>query len=409
VHKYKITFDASVKTGTPSNGNVKLEYKESVYLTDPKGEPMTGLDGSFTLLGTHATFAGFPDLPVTKYTGDGFGNNGTSGTRVPLDPEGLVLNDDGSFWISDEYGPYIYKFNSKGKMIDAIRPPNAFIPQRNGSESFSADSPPAYSPSLHPIPADPTSGRQNNQGLEGLTASPDGKTVYAMMQSALRQDGGRGGSSNRYYARFLAYDVSKKSIKPKAEYVVRLPVDKANRTAAQSEIHYISDSQFFLLSRDSAKGAGQTDPLSTYRHADVIDISKATNILGKYDDFNQSIVTNVTTAVLKSNITTAQYCSFIDFNINSELSKFGLHNGGAQDFGLLNEKWESFALLPVDANSGHGRKVRRGGSGRHDDDEDDRWDQGDKDNKDGDDYFLFTLSDNDFRGIDGESPFLLCC
>lgn len=382
VHKYKITFDASVKTGTPSNGNVKLDYQESVYFTDPNGVPMTGLDASFSPPGVHATFAGFPDLPVVTYTGDGFGGNGTGGTRVPLDSEGLKLADDGSFWVSDEYGPYLYKFNSNGKMIDAIRPPNALIPLRNGTESFSADSPPVYDLSLHPIPSDPTSGRQNNQGFEGLTASPDGKTVYTLIQSALRQDGGRGGSSNRYYARFLAYDVSTKPIKPKAEYVVRLPVDSTGRTAAQSEIHYISDTQFFVLARDSNRGSGQTDTKSLYRHADVFDISKATNILGKYDDFNQSIVTNVTTAALKGNITAAAYCTFLDYNVNSELNKFGLHNGGAQDFGLLNEKWESFALVPVDPDRQHYGK----GNG----------------SKTSDEYFLFTLSDNDFRALDGK-------
>lgn len=37
-------------------------------------------------------------------TGDGFGNNGTGGARVPLDTEGLVLGDDDTLWISDEYG-----------------------------------------------------------------------------------------------------------------------------------------------------------------------------------------------------------------------------------------------------------------------------------------------------------------
>jgi hypothetical protein len=38
-------------------------------------------------------------------TGDGFGNNGTGGARVALDTEGLVLGDDNTYWISDEYGP----------------------------------------------------------------------------------------------------------------------------------------------------------------------------------------------------------------------------------------------------------------------------------------------------------------
>ncbi|KAF2663398.1 hypothetical protein BT63DRAFT_126209 [Microthyrium microscopicum] len=377
IQKFKITFDAGQTTGSPNNTNVKLVYKETIFLTDPSGTPMTGLDGDIKA-GSHASFPGFPDLPVVHYTGDGFGNNGTGGTRVPLDAEGLVLNDDGSFWISDEYGPYVYKFNSNGKMIEAIRPPNAFIPQRNGTESFSADSPPIYNPKADPSPADPVTGRQNNQGLEGLTISPNGKKLFTLMQSALRQDGGNGGSSNRYYDRFLTYDITGKTPKATGEYVVKLPLAADGKTAAQSEIHYISDTQFFVLARDSNHGVGLPDGLSTYRHIDVFDISNATNILGKYDDTNGTIVTAVKAATLKSDINIATYCSFLNYNDNTQLGKFGLHNGGAQDAGLLNEKWESIAMVPV-----------------HSDDDDIVI------NKDGSqDYFVFSLSDNDFRAID---------
>jgi hypothetical protein len=40
-------------------------------------------------------------------TGDGFGGAGSGGKRIAIDTEGLVLGDDGSFWISDEYGVYL--------------------------------------------------------------------------------------------------------------------------------------------------------------------------------------------------------------------------------------------------------------------------------------------------------------
>lgn len=67
-------------------------------------------------------------------------------------------------------------------------------------------------------------------------------------------------------------------------------------------------------------------------------------------------------------------CPFIDFNNNDQLSRFGLHNGGAQDSSLLNEKWEGLALVPVD-----------GGAGADSNDE----------------YFLFASSDNDFISQNG--------
>ena len=48
---------------------------------------------------------------------------------------------DGTFFISDEYGPYIYRFSAEGRMLSAIRPPDAFIPMRNGKQNFSSNNP----------------------------------------------------------------------------------------------------------------------------------------------------------------------------------------------------------------------------------------------------------------------------
>jgi hypothetical protein len=394
VHKFTVTLDTSISGVNKTN--VQFKYQESIFFTDPKGTPLTGLDADAK--GPYLTFSGLPEVPSVHYTGDGFGNNGTGGTRVVLDSEGIVLNDDGSFWISDEYGPYVYKFDSKGTLIQAIRPPNTFLPLRNGSVSFSADSPPIYDPKNDPVPANPTAGRQNNQGFEGLSTSPDGTKLYVLLQSALRQDGGQGGSSNRFYTRFLIYDSS--SLKVLEEYVVKLPVDSSKAVDAQSEVHYLSDKHFLVLARDSNRGSGLSVTESLYRQADIFDISNATNIVGQYDAVNSTIVTNVTTAALKPGIVPVTYYPFINYNNNTELAKFGLHNGGAQDFLLLNEKWESFALLPVSDDSQY---HKRGDNGK------DYWSggyggqhgySGGADDG-GDEYFLFSLSDNDFRAKDG--------
>src|SRR5947209_16345934 len=96
---------------------------------------------------------------------------------------------------------------------------------------------------------------------------------------------------------------------------------------------------------------------------DIFDISNATNIKGQYDDEFSSITMSVNSNDLKAGITPATYCSFLDYNNNTELNKFGVHNGGTIQ-GLLNEKWESLELVKV-----------------HDSP---------------DEWFVFTASDNDF-------------
>ncbi|KAK5088389.1 hypothetical protein LTR05_002607 [Lithohypha guttulata] len=377
LHKFQIVFTPANTGPAP---NLQLYYLDSIRFSTSTNVPFTGLDPN--LLPPYLTAADGTTLPSATYTGDGFGGNGTGGSRPSLDSEGLVIMPDGTMYVSDEYGDYIYHFAADGKLIKAIPPPQPFIPQRNGSVSFNADSPPRYDPDRETIPANPSVGRANNQGYEGLTRSPNGTYLYALTQSALIQDGGAEGGRYRRHARLVKLDLSaaQGGVPPVvAQYVVPLPVftNNANRSAvaAQSEIKYISDTQFLVLSRDSGAGHGQDESLSRYRHADVFDITNATNVNGR-----QSVAPG---GNLTSGIVAATYCSFLDYNVNSELAKFGLHNGGAQDDNLLNEKWESFALAPVKAK-GNGQWSNWGG-------------KSDSDNE----YFLFTLSDNDFITQDG--------
>lgn len=103
-----------------------------------------------------------------------------------------------------------------------------------------------------------------------------------------------------------------------------------------------------------------------------------TNIKGSFaDTTNGSIASS--DGVLAGSITPATYCSFLDFNVNSQLGRFGLHNGGAEDNGLLNEKWESIALAPV--NPGEGASFTSG------------------------EVFIFSFSDNDFVTQNGFMDF----
>lgn len=133
VHKFRVTFKPNERATVeqPGSPNLELRYIDSVAFTGPDGMPVTGLDADAS---GALVYQGFPELPPATYPGDGFGGPGPGGKRISLDTEGLVLGKDGSFWISDEYGPYIYKFNGRGKMVSAIRPPDAFIPLRNGTQ-----------------------------------------------------------------------------------------------------------------------------------------------------------------------------------------------------------------------------------------------------------------------------------
>jgi hypothetical protein len=329
---FKPVADAAALPAGDRQRGVAVSLADTILLTDAAGQSLTGLDPLEG--GIRKAANGLPNLPEAA-TG-----------RVALDPEAVVLMPDGSFFISDEYGPYIYRFSAAGRMLSAIRPPDAFIPMRDGKQNFSSNNPGPGAQA--PKPKDPETGRQNNQGFEGLALTPNGKFLVVILQSATRQDGGTS-PETRQNTRMLYYDIADLNT-PKLvrEHVVPLPMFKnaegKTRVAAQSELFALDDNHFLLLSRDSGNGYGYELATSLYRRIDVLDTSGATNIAGsKYD----GIVPVAPKGKIEAGIVPATLAPFIDINDNAQLNKFGLHNGEPNDRNNLSEKWEGMAVVPA--------------------------------------------------------------
>ncbi|MBL9205442.1 MAG: esterase-like activity of phytase family protein [Opitutaceae bacterium] len=317
--------------GSTAQNQVVLTVVDTIKFTEANGTPLTSLDPGSN---TAATPAGFPALPAAF--------NG----RVSLDAEGIIANPDGTLWISDEYGPYVWKFSADGKLLSVIRPPEALIGKRNGADSFASNNPGVGQPV--PSPANPVTGRQNNQGLEGLSLSPDGKTLFTLLQSATRQDGGTGGTAaTRFNTRLLAYDITGATPVLKGHYVLQLPTfvqGGVTLVAAQSDLLALNDTQFLVLARDSGNGRG-LNPTSVYRNVLVYDLKRATNLVGTAFESAEKPIAPA--GVLDSTITPATRTEFISLNVASDLAKFGLKNGPTDDANNLSEKWEALALVPA--------------------------------------------------------------
>lgn len=350
---------AALPAGSGQQSQIGMSLIDTTLLTEANGAVTTGLDPQ-PRTGVRASANGLPALPQA-YNG-----------KISVDAEGIARLADGSFYISDEYGPYIYHFSATGRMISAVQPPAALLPVRNGRLDFASNNPAAGQPA--PTPADPTTGRQNNQGLEGLSLTPDRTKLAALLQSATRQDGGTGGNSaTRRNTRLVIYDVSTNPDSPAlvGHYVVPLPTFRSGSNtlvAAQSEMLALNDKQFLVLSRDSNNGQGLSGTNSLYRSIDIIDVSNATNLVGTAYDGTTPVAPG---GNLVASVTPVSYTQFLSINNNGQLAKFGLHNGGAQDANLLSEKWEAMGLLPV------------------------------LDAARPDDFFLFVGNDNDFLTRNG--------
>jgi len=161
-------------------GGGSLDYQTRVQRFRLKVDKMTGAISGFTIR----------ESIIFK---DEFGNpmNGLapSPTNVlgnAFDPEGFVINPHNRhFYVSDEYGPSLYEFDKKGKRVRSFVTPANLIPR-------SAANMPNYANDIGN-----TAGKRTNRGFEGLAISPDGSYVYAMLQSAMLDEGGSGGLCNR--------------------------------------------------------------------------------------------------------------------------------------------------------------------------------------------------------------------
>jgi len=179
-----------------------------------------------------------------------------------------------------------------------------------------------------------------------------------MLQAATNQEGGMS-PKTELYTRLIKYDITDKDKEPRYthEFVVPLPlytdpVTGSKVVARQTEILHLKDGQFFILARDSGAGAAKSRDTSVYRHVDVFDIDDASDIKNsKYNCKTCSIASAL--GKLKDDIDPAKYCTFLDFNINSELNKVGLSNGPETSLlGSMPEKWDSLAMVPVDGKKG---------------------------------------------------------
>ena len=347
INEFDFTFTPYTSSATTALQNqINLSFKGSTLFTYDHDNnsatppiPTTGLvaNGVGSLLG----------VTVPIVTGNTTLQNFTVPGRLTVDAEGLAFDRragrDGSGWVSDEYGASIYHFN-KDKVLDgALQVPEALVPHSPvGTVNFLAD---------HPI-----NGRRINQGFEGLTTSPAGTKLFALLQSATLQDSdAAAGNPGRSNARLLVYDISGNNAPtdPVQQYVIQLPriddnggTKAVNRTGAQSSILALNDHQFLILSRDGNGRGASGSPV--FKSILLADLSMASNFDGFYDLEGAQIAPN---GVLRPGVTAITWTEALnligklDLSV-TELAQFGINlNTAPGDINTLSEKWEAMSLV----------------------------------------------------------------
>ena len=335
IQQMGLTFTPDYTANNVSQTQMTLSLQRTITVTDFAGQITTAVD------------------PIGPTSLQGFNNVATAGGKFALDGEGLAIRADGSFYISDEYGATVYHVSKTGQMLGLITPPQALLPQ------FSVPTTgfPTASAGVQ------TGGRRDNQGMEAVDLTPDGRYLVTMLQSATRQDNPADNNQGRLFTRLMVYDVSKTATPTSTigHYLVELPTfdrdgtgGTADRAAAQSEIVALSPSTFLVLTRDgNGNGSGDTGRPLVFKTVSLVSTTGATNLSGTPYETSYTPAANGISGTLGS-ITAAQAVPFVNLLNPTQLARFGIDTnfapeGGANPISVnsLGEKWEALSIVPV--------------------------------------------------------------
>lgn len=238
-------------------GGGTIDYKPRVQRFTLGVNSDTGAISNFTIAETVL----FRDANNQPFNGKAPSPSSILGNA--LDPEGFViLPKTGNFLVSDEYGPSLYEFDRNGTFVRAFETPAGLIPRNStGTANFASDT-------------GNTAGRRSNRGFEGLAVSPDGRYAYAMLQSAMLDEGG---SSNGRFSRIVKFDID--TGKAVAQYAYLL--DRSGQGQGISALVALNDSQFLVLERNNrGLGIGATLASPFDKLVYLADLSMASDVSG---------------------------------------------------------------------------------------------------------------------------------
>lgn len=209
---------------TAENGSGTIEVKSFITLSDPdRLIPFTIVAdlNEYPTEGTAPKDFVSSGIPVGQTIKD---NRLLTG--ADFDPESIQQVEDGTFWLGDEFGPFLLHVDATGKLLDEpISLPDVQAPQN----PYLKD--PAYA------------NLPSSRGFEGLALSIDGTKLYPILEGALATD--------RDQTRRIIYefDLATKSYTEKRFFY---KVEAPNHSIA--DFIAINENEFLVNERDGTKG-----------------------------------------------------------------------------------------------------------------------------------------------------------
>jgi myo-inositol-hexaphosphate 3-phosphohydrolase len=227
----------------------------------------TGLfrqDGTTPLTGLPNLQAKANNLAYTDEIGVDLDNKVLANDPFGADVEGIVVAENGDYWMVDEYRPAIYHFDIKGKLLDR------FIPKGTATAPDPDQAAGTFGTEVLP---EVYAQRRSNRGFEAVAL--EGNKLYAFIQSAIDNpdNAANTASSTSRNLRVLEFDTVSKTVT--GEYLYLLDDITASGTAKTDKLGdavSLGNGKFAVVERDDL--ATNASNKLIYQ----IDLAGATNI-----------------------------------------------------------------------------------------------------------------------------------
>lgn len=238
--------------GTTSRGEV------TVNGFTPFSDPSGFLDASF-----------ITDGPVYKRTYyypagtviavDPSIRNGRLLTGADFDVESITRLDDGTFWVGEEFGPYLLHFDSKGRLLSApVRHPFLRAPQN------------PLNLLLGP------SNLPSSRGFESMSRNADGSTLYLTTEASILSE------TDKRLLEIYEFDTDTEQYTGRAfKYAkdssdsITGGVNNASNIFVTGDLTHIGRDRYIIIERDDFQGPPSSAAPPRQKKLYLIDLKKA--------------------------------------------------------------------------------------------------------------------------------------
>lgn len=160
-------------------------------------------------------------------------------TGADFDIESIQPTTDGKFWLGDEFGPHLIQIDAEGRVLRVVE--------------TKLDGKPVMSPDHYAlsVSADPTAGAghtaRRSGGYEGMAMTPDGKTLWALLEQPLFAAGSN--KPEGQFLRVLEFDTAR------ADWTGRNVKYRLEEGAtAIGDFNFIDARRALIIERDNGEG-----------------------------------------------------------------------------------------------------------------------------------------------------------